>query len=223
MNSVAPPAALVCIPNAIPARQRSAHFALARKLFGVLAEERTALPTGYAVRFPAGALDELFQFVANERRCCPFMSFELTIERDAGPIWLRMTGPEGTKAVLEAELNLTDSCACSRSDNARSRSLNWSIAGGMLAALGLCAACCLLPFVLLSVGVAGAWVSGMEALHPYKWIFVLLSVALLGYGFYVAYGRAGCRTNRATRIALWTATLLAIGGFAFEYAETLLT
>jgi len=41
--------------------------------------------------------------LALERRCCPFLSFELHWKQgdDAAP-WLRLTGPEGTKAFLEA-------------------------------------------------------------------------------------------------------------------------
>lgn len=102
----------------------------------------------------------------------------------------------------------------------------------MLAALGVCAACCLLPFALLGVGVAGAWVSALDALAPYKWIFIVLT-ALLGYGFYAAYWKprrscaAGtncevCGTGRSVRVGLWIATILAIGGIVFEYFEPLL-
>ena len=43
------------------------------------------------------------RFVANERRCCPFLTFTLELAPDGGPLWLRLTGPAGTRAFLEAE------------------------------------------------------------------------------------------------------------------------
>jgi hypothetical protein len=103
---------LACMPGAIPAAERQAHFALARDLFHGRAEERSALPNGYAIRFPADALEAVARFVSNERKCCPFMSFELTLAPASESLWLRMTGPEGTRSVLDAELNLGASCGC---------------------------------------------------------------------------------------------------------------
>lgn len=103
---------LACVPGAIPIAERQAHFALARDLFHERAAERTALPNGYVIRFPPDALEAVARFVTNERKCCPFMSFEMTLAPESGPLWLRMTGPEGTRSVLDAELDLGDSCGC---------------------------------------------------------------------------------------------------------------
>lgn len=104
--------ALACVPDAIAPEERAAHFALARKLFTELAEERSAEELGYAFRFRNDAYGALVSFIANERKCCPFMTFELTIAPHSEFILLRMTGPAGTRAVLEAELDLADSCGC---------------------------------------------------------------------------------------------------------------
>jgi hypothetical protein len=101
-----------CVPSAIPADQRQAHFALARELFANRAQECRDLPEGYAIRFTNDEFEAVARFVANERKCCPFMSFELAVAPAAGPLWLRMTGPEGTRRVLQAELNLAGSCNC---------------------------------------------------------------------------------------------------------------
>ena len=128
----------------------------------------------------------------------------------------------------------TRQCSWSKPSSTGNRLVKWTTAGGMLAAFGVCVACCLLPFVLLSVGVAGAWVSRLDALAPYKWIFIALTAALLGYGFYVAYWRprricaAGatceaCGTGRSVRVALWAATILALGGIVFAHVEPVLT
>jgi hypothetical protein len=62
------------------------------------------LETGYAYCFPSQPelLDELAKLVGLERQCCPFLTFRITIAADSGPIWLEMTGPEGTKEFLQA-------------------------------------------------------------------------------------------------------------------------
>ncbi len=105
--------AIACAPDAVAASERSDHFALATRLFHELARERTDLPDGYAIRFESDTLEAVARFVANERKCCPFMTFELSVAPESGPLWLRMTGPAGTRAVLQAELGLAGSCGCS--------------------------------------------------------------------------------------------------------------
>jgi mercuric ion transport protein len=124
----------------------------------------------------------------------------------------------------------TAQCECMKSSGTDQRVARWTTAGGILSALGICTACCLLPFVLLSLGIAGAWVSALDALAPYKWIFIALTAALLGYGFYAVYWMpkrtcaAGaecktCQSSRSVRIGLWVGTILAIGGIVFEQVE----
>ena len=107
---------IACVPSAIPIEQRAAHFELARHLLIEVVEQREQLPEGYAFRLPADSLISVAQFVSNERKCCPFMHFEITIAEDSGSLWLRMTGPAGTRAMLDAELNLrscsSTSCGC---------------------------------------------------------------------------------------------------------------
>ena len=104
--------ALACVPSSIPTAERSAHFALGRELLEGRAVERVALSDGYAVRFQPDDFEAVARFVANERKCCPFLTFELALEPASGPLWLRMTGPEGTRAVLDAELDLGGGCGC---------------------------------------------------------------------------------------------------------------
>lgn len=124
----------------------------------------------------------------------------------------------------------TAQCSCTKSQGASNRAVKWTTVGGVLAALGVCAACCLLPFTLLSVGVAGAWISALDSLAPYKWVFISVTVALLAYGFYAVYWKprrgcaAGpsctvCGTSRSVRVGLWIATILAVGGLVFEQIE----
>ena len=104
--------ALACVPSAIPTAERPAHFSLGRELLEVRAVERVALSNGYAVRFQPDEFEAVARFVANERKCCPFLTFELALEPASGPLWLRMTGPDGTRAVLDAELGPGGGCGC---------------------------------------------------------------------------------------------------------------
>ena len=99
-------APLVCTLGAIPAKQRLAHIALALKLFRWSSEGCEELENGYAFRFPAQAFDAVARFVGNERRCCPAIRFEIVVGAANGPLELRMTGPEGTREFLAAELPL---------------------------------------------------------------------------------------------------------------------
>jgi len=92
-----------------------------------------------------------------------------------------------------------------------------SIAAGALSALGA-STCCVLPLVLVSVGVGGAWIAQLRALERFQWVFIGLAAAAFGYAFYRLYLRpAPCTadtvcampaTRRHQRIAFW-ATLIA--------------
>src|ERR1700738_4862008 len=67
------------------------------------AQERIALADGFRWRFaPLGELlVAVVQAIDRERQCCRFLRFGLTVEPDAGPIWLEVTGPKGTAEFLE--------------------------------------------------------------------------------------------------------------------------
>ena len=60
------------------------------------------LRDGYAYRFPSddALIAELAQLVSLERRCCEFLRFGITVEPGHGPVWLEMSGPQGTKDFL---------------------------------------------------------------------------------------------------------------------------
>ena len=96
---------LACIPGALPDGVRAAHQALTRRLFTDVVEETVERSDGYALRFPASALADVERFVWAERKCCPALSFEIRLGA-AGALWLTITGPEGTRELLEAELPL---------------------------------------------------------------------------------------------------------------------
>lgn len=60
------------------------------------------LGDGYAYRFAGDEIwiTELANLIKFERQCCPFLQFNIRIEPAAGPIWLELSGPEGTKDFL---------------------------------------------------------------------------------------------------------------------------
>jgi hypothetical protein len=102
---------LACVPGAIPAAERRAHFALLARLFTEAVRERRDATggagggaEGYAFRFDADAFADLARWIANERNCCPFLTFAIELAPDGGPIWMRLAGPAGTRELLDAEL-----------------------------------------------------------------------------------------------------------------------
>lgn len=93
---------LACVPGAIPPDERAAHFALLDRLFAS-ALSRDPLANGYAYRFDASALEDVARFVGRERSCCPFLTFTIELAAPADTLWLRLTGPDGTREFLDAE------------------------------------------------------------------------------------------------------------------------
>src|SRR5216684_5560564 len=69
-------------------------------------------------------------------------------------------------------------------DNRRRQSL--MAAGGLLAALAA-SSCCILPLVLFSLGVSGAWIGNFTRLAPYQPWFVAATIAFLGTGYWLVY------------------------------------
>jgi hypothetical protein len=58
---------------------------------------------GYALRLDdLDLLPHAIEWISLERRCCPFLRFELTFEPDTGPVWLRLGGGAGVKEFLAA-------------------------------------------------------------------------------------------------------------------------
>jgi hypothetical protein len=71
-----------------------------------IALERRPIVDGYAFRFapdPA-VLESVVSIIKEERECCPFFRFQLTWEPAAGPVWLSVSGPVGTREFIEGFL-----------------------------------------------------------------------------------------------------------------------
>jgi mercuric ion transport protein len=61
-----------------------------------------------------------------------------------------------------------------------------SIAAGIVAALGA-SSCCVLPLVLVSVGLSGAWVAQLQALERFFPVFIVVAIAAFSFAFYRLY------------------------------------
>ena len=70
-------------------------------------QEVVELEDGYAFRHSPdrAVLLAVAEFVSNERLCCPFFEFGITVERAGGAVWLRITGAREAKQVLGAEIS----------------------------------------------------------------------------------------------------------------------
>ena len=70
-------------------------------------EEVVELEDGYAFRHSPdrAMLLAVAEFVSNERLCCPFFEFGITVERAGRAVWLRITGAGEAKQVLRAEMS----------------------------------------------------------------------------------------------------------------------
>jgi hypothetical protein len=84
---------------------RKRHFEeLGPKLIGLRKSVRE-LADGYEFEFPAD--EKTYQFltewVMQERLCCPFFDLNVRLDREGGPLWLRVTGREGTKDFIRAD------------------------------------------------------------------------------------------------------------------------
>lgn len=64
------------------------------------------LKNGYGFKFNATdqMIDELTEFIKTEKACCSFFTFTLVVSGDEA--WLELTGAEGTKDFMKAELEL---------------------------------------------------------------------------------------------------------------------
>jgi mercuric ion transport protein len=131
------------------------------------------------------------------------------------------------------QLRQRGAVAAERSAAQAERRQAWLAAGGVLGALAS-SSCCIMPLVLFSLGLGGAWIGNLTALAPYQPIFVAITLGFLGAGLYLVYlppkqacteGEACDRPlpSRIVRVSLWLATVLVAAALAFPYlAPTLL-
>ena len=64
------------------------------------------LPDGYVFHVPGDkkSMGVVWEAIVAERECCHFLTFELTLQPNMGPVSVRVTGPVGTKDFLKTIL-----------------------------------------------------------------------------------------------------------------------
>ncbi len=97
---------IVCNMDVFTPLERENHIQTTTQLFQSV-QDIYEIENGYEFTFsnPGGSaiLTRMAEFISNERLCCPFLKFMVTIETDPQPISLILTGPEGTQEFLRAE------------------------------------------------------------------------------------------------------------------------
>jgi hypothetical protein len=90
-------------PAAVKARREDLLGSLVHR-----AVERIEVSEGCRLRFAAS--DDILSAIAKvidvERQCCRFLTFDIRVEPDGGPIWLEFTGPPGTREFLVGMLDV---------------------------------------------------------------------------------------------------------------------
>ena len=114
-------------------------------------------------------------------------------------------------------------------DNAQK---NLLASGGALGAIAM-SSCCVLPLVLFSLGVTGAWIGNLTVLYPYKLYFFVATAGFLSVGFWKIYRKpeaaefsegsycASPASDKLIKTALWSSTVLVAAALVFPYAAPL--
>ncbi len=100
-------------------------------------------------------------------------------------------------------------------------------AGGVIGAL-IASSCCIVPLVLVSLGISGTWIGSLTALEPYKPLFLAVTALVLAAGYWHVYFRpkqacedgsycARPASGLITKSALWTATALALSSATIDF------
>jgi hypothetical protein len=97
-----------CDAFALSPEVRKLHFEELGPSLLKLKKNTRELPDGYEFEFPANnsTYQLLTEWAFQERLCCPFFDIDLRLDREGGPLWLRLTGRPGTKEFIKAEFGL---------------------------------------------------------------------------------------------------------------------
>jgi mercuric ion transport protein len=111
-------------------------------------------------------------------------------------------------------------------ENPMRRGQEFMAASGMLGALAA-SSCCILPLVLFSLGVSGAWIGNFTRLAPYQPYLIAATLLFLGSGYWLVYrsGTSGCAEgeackqplpNRIVKATLILATILVAAALGLD-------
>src|SRR5579859_1350865 len=94
-----------CNIKALSPAERVSHKQLTDKLMA-LRKDTVESEKGYEFQYSPKdvSLAEVAEWVVAEGKCCPFFDFHIDLEREGNLLCLRLTGAEGIKAFIRAEL-----------------------------------------------------------------------------------------------------------------------
>jgi len=95
-----------CNMKALTPEQRKRHSEVLSPALRSSKLKTSELSDGYEFQFPSDAKTYhiVAEWVGNERLCCPFFDFDIRIGDDSAPMKLRISGPDGVKQFIKAEL-----------------------------------------------------------------------------------------------------------------------
>ncbi len=94
-----------CNAFALSPEVRKRHFEELGPALLKLKKSMRELPNGYEFELPTDnkTYQLLTEWAFQERLCCPFFDIDLHFSKEAGPLWLRLTGRPGTKDFIKEE------------------------------------------------------------------------------------------------------------------------
>ena len=97
-----------CNAFALSPEVRKRHFEELGPALVKLKKSTRELADGYEFELPADntTYELLTEWAFQERLCCPFFDIDLRFDKENGPLWLRLTGPPGTKDFIKMELGI---------------------------------------------------------------------------------------------------------------------
>jgi len=100
-----------CNAFALSPEVRKRHFEELGPALLKLKKSMRELPNGYEFELPTDSktYQLLTEWAFQERLCCPFFDIDLRFSKEAGPLWLRLTGRPGTKDFIKEEFDLANS------------------------------------------------------------------------------------------------------------------
>ena len=107
-----------CDMSALSPAQRAHHLETIRSVFGAARMVRE-LDSGYEFElgYSSDRLHTLADFIAHEKLCCPFFSFDIRVKPGEDSLVLRLSGPAGVKPFILAELGAAIPSHLGRGEN----------------------------------------------------------------------------------------------------------
>jgi hypothetical protein len=96
-----------CNMKAMTPAQRKRHSEVLSPALQSAKLSVSELADGYAFQFRSDAktFQTVAEWVGNERLCCPFFDFDIRVGDESAPMTLRISGPDGVKQFIKAELS----------------------------------------------------------------------------------------------------------------------